>query len=72
MKYTVFYAGLLYGEFPAPPYPYRLWKRDFPLDLPDGAYLHTPEGKWFRSDYTPVLDADVPLELKALCLLLNL
>jgi hypothetical protein len=45
---------------------------NYPQDLPDGAYLRTPENKWIRSDYTPVLPEDVPLELKTLCLLMGL
>ena len=64
----VFYAGLLYGEFPEEPY----YKRSLELrNLPDGAYLRYPKNIWYRSDFTPVLIEDVPPELRAFMLLLS-
>jgi hypothetical protein len=69
--YLVFYAGLFYGEFPAPPLPFRMWKTDFPRDLPDGAYIRTPEDTWFRADFTPELLDHVPKELRTFALLLS-
>ena len=75
MKNTlVFYAGMLYGE-----YPFNGWKPFKGLrELPDGAYIRLPtddywgtEHMWHLSDFTPVLDSDVPKELLVLCLLLT-
>lgn len=70
-RYLVFYAGLLYEDYPAPPLPERIWKPCWPRDLPDGAYILNPDNEWFRSDLTPVLLEEVPKELRALVLLLT-
>ena len=67
IRYWVFYAGLLYGEYTDLRYLHG---------FPDGAYIyrpHDPDKKyWYMSDLTPVLDIDVPKELKMLCLVLNI
>lgn len=71
----VFYAGLLYGEYPFDEWsPFKgLW------GLPDGAYILLPQpsavifgnARWYRSDFTPVLLMDVPKEYLVLSLLLT-
>lgn len=72
-KVLVFYANMFYGDY----HHYRLAPFRELTDLPDGSYIRLPPlwigGKvtWFRSDFTPVLDSDVPKELLVLCLLLT-
>ena len=77
----VFYAGLLHDS--APLSERRIFP-DFDELLPeiyDGGYVlmlgntrpgsfWKPDG-WYRCDGTPVLDADVPAELRAMALLLS-
>ncbi len=64
----VFYANLLYGEYPNQPY----YKRSDELRaIPAGCYLHYPDGSWYMSDFTPVLLEDVPKELRLQILLLT-
>ena len=72
-KVLVFYANMFYREYRH----YRLAPFRELTDLPDGSYIRLPPlwdgGKvtWFRSDFTPALDSDVPKELLVLCLLLT-
>ena len=76
MKNTlVFYAGLLYGE-----YPFNEWSPFKGLwGLPDGAYILLPHHsdvftgntRWYHPDFTPVLLMDVPKEYLVLSLLLT-
>jgi hypothetical protein len=72
-KTLVFYAGLLYGEYPS----WKEFKDEVFADNPEiwqGAYLfhYTTVGYgWYRSDGVPVLDQHVPKELKVLALLLQ-
>ena len=73
-KVLVFYANMLYGD-----YEHHRSNVFMGLSgLPDGAYIRLPPDNywstkhmWFRSDFTPVLDSDVPKELLVLCLLLT-
>ena len=65
---TVFYAGMLYGEF----------NKDSPVrlhELPDGVYIHVKRDTmlkgWYLKDLTPVLLADVPKELLTYLLILT-
>lgn len=70
MNFIVFYAGLLYGEYDKAGL--RLLTVHGPLEVYNGAYMHNKFSKsWYRMDGTPVLDVDVPLNLKAMLLLLN-
>ena len=66
----VFYATLLYGEYPA-----RLGWTQL-NELPDGCYLYYPldnhEKHWYLKDLTPVLIEDVPKELRALVLIMGI
>lgn len=73
-RYTVFYGTQLYGE-------YTDLKSIYPLpdEVYQGGYLYdaqpyTPNGEvhWMRLDRTPVLIEDVPKELRAFALILNL
>ena len=76
MKNTlVFYAGLLYGEYPFDEMtPFKGLR-----ELPDGAYILLPHHsskfigniRWYRPDFTPVLLMDVPKEYLVLSLLLT-
>lgn len=68
----VFYAGLLYAEYPFDERsPFKAL-----IGIPDGAYVRFPDDRghwgphWYRSDFTPVLLADVPKEYLVLALLL--
>lgn len=68
----VFYAGQLYGS-----YPLQEWiQGSLSLEMPDGAYLLVTEGRrWYIrqwSGYTPINLCDVPIELRALCLILDI
>lgn len=67
-----FYAGLIHGDITIGLYATIPWNV-----CPNGAilwinrtYWDNSPG-WYRSDLTPVLDADVPPELKAYILLLG-
>lgn len=68
-SYYVFYATLLYGEYKT------CGALKFNLrDLPDGIYIYTTNEtpNWYLRDLTPVLDEDVPKELKTLVLLMGI
>lgn len=70
MKYFVFYAGLLYGvydDFAS----FRLLQVHCDMELYNGGYYYLMNARWYRMDGTPVLDVDVPLNLKAMLLLLT-
>ena len=70
MNFIVFYAGLLYGEYAAEGL--RLLQVQGDLELYNGGYIYDKHDKrWYRMDGTPILDVDVPLNLKAMLLLLN-
>lgn len=76
MDYRVllFYAGQLYGEYPSTNQ-YFMVKKYIPNEILLGGYLHAYNWQeqsygWFRCDGTPLLDEDVPKQLKALLLLL--
>ena len=70
MIFIVFYAGLLYGEYAAEGL--RLLQVQGDLELYNGGYVYSKsERKWFRMDMTPLLDEDVPLNLKAMLLLIT-
>ena len=66
--YTVFYAGLLYGEYTKPNIPYR--------EFPDGCYMRNGfTGDWYIKQFgsmTPINHCDIPKNLLALCLILGL
>lgn len=68
-RFYVFYATLLYGTYNT-----SLGMRN--AVLPDGVYIYEPDDKdkvyWYLKDLTPVLDVDVPKELKVLTLLMNI
>ena len=72
-KVLVFYANMFYGDY----HHYKLAPFRELTDLPDGSYIRLPplwigdKVTWYRSDFTPVLDLDVPKELLVLCLLLT-
>lgn len=73
-RVLVFYANQLYGDFKHT----RFNAFRELTGLPDGAYIRLPpdsywgvEHTWYRSDFTPALDSDVPKELLVLCLLLT-
>ena len=64
----VFYATLLYGEYPQTP---------SLAELPNGCFLYYPSDPyfhqhWYLQDMTPVLPEDVPKELKTLVLLMGI
>lgn len=78
-KITVYYAGQVYREYldiqriwPLNPVSKEL--REESLEIYNGCHIHTQgygrmyDG-WFRGDQTPLLDADVPKELKLLALI---
>lgn len=70
MNFIVFYAGLLYGEYAAEGL--RLLQVQGDLELYNGGYIYDKHDKrWYRMDVTPVLDVDVPLNLKAMLLLIT-
>lgn len=70
MIFIVFYAGLLYGEYAAEGL--RLLQVQGDLELYNGGYIYDKHDKrWYRMDRTPVLDVDVPINLKAMLLLLT-
>lgn len=67
----VFYAGMLYRTYTRK----DMYAQISPVITPEiyqGGYVYLPEDRqWFRCDLTPVLDEDVPKDLKALLLLLS-
>ena len=73
-KVLVFYANQLYGD-----YAFNVWGSFRELNgLPDGSYIRAPHSygfdnkpAWYLSDFTPVLEADIPKELLVLVLLLT-
>lgn len=70
MIFIVFYAGLLYGEYAAEGL--RLLQVQGDLELYNGGYIYDKHDKrWYRMDGTPVLDVDVPINLKAMVLLIT-
>ncbi len=70
MNFIVFYAGLLYGEYTAEGL--RLLQVQGDLELYNGGYIYDKHDKrWYRMDGTPMLDVDVPLNLKAMLLLIT-
>ena len=70
MNFVVFYAGLLYGEYSVDGL--RLLQVQGDLELYNGGYVYNRHDKeWYRMDGTPVLDVDVPTNLKAMLLLLT-
>lgn len=78
MTIRAFYAGQLLHEFPKG-YGWSsasTFLNRWSAEIYNGAYLHeNPQNDfqhaWYRADLTPVLDVDVPKELKLLVLLLN-
>ena len=68
MKYTVFYGTQVFGEYAE--WPGRV------SNIPDGAYIrHNPSGHWFLIQWdqsTSINLCDIPKEIQALCLLLNI
>ncbi len=69
MNIYVFYAGLLYGEYDK--YTFRLLQIHCDTEVYNGGYFYVKNDRWYRMDFTPVLDVDVPLNLKAMLLLLT-
>ncbi len=70
MNYIVFYAGLLYAECAREAF--RELQVQGDLELYNGGYAYSKELKeWYRMDGTPVLDEEVPTNLKAMLLLLT-
>lgn len=76
MNYLVFYAGLLYGEYDGDTF--RMLQVQCDPEIYNGGYfyLRPPQfaittERWYRMDGTPILDVDVPVNLKAMLLLLN-
>lgn len=70
----VFYANLLIGQFSYDNY--RIFAKDPGAEIYNGAFVYfsphkEPWKKWYRMDGTPVLDSDVPPELKLTVLLLG-
>ena len=73
-RVLVFYANQLYGDYECDPLnPFKVLR-----DLPDGSYIRFPhcfdgdnKPAWYLSDFTPVLEADIPKELLVLALLLT-
>ena len=66
-RIQVFYATLLYAEYPVP-----VWK--LPLhDFPDGVFIYDGGVTkcWYLKDLTPVLIEDVPKELRTMLLLMS-
>lgn len=64
--YTVFYAGLLYGEYDSGGWPSS-------HALPDGCYLRMSIGWWHHTGGTfqPIGFEEVPNELRAMVLLMQ-
>jgi hypothetical protein len=75
INYTVFYGVQVVGEFRYLWEVRELIKVDNDIYQGGYVYLHRPKitnKHWFRVDGTPVLNPDVPKELRALALLLNI
>jgi len=69
----IFYAGQLHSSFPTGSEGLRGYRlARLGAEIYNGAYLFAPNKKWYRCDLTPVLDEDVPKELKMLVLLMDL
>ena len=72
---TIFYAGQIIAEFDFF-HELREYRIICGQEIYNGAYVYVPpqnnrqEREWFRMDTTPVLEQDVPLELKTWVLLL--
>jgi len=77
-KVFLFYAGQLVeifapGKFTMSQYTHSTWG----WEVYNGGYVYgvfyplAKSGAWYRCDLTPVLDADVPKELKALLLIIS-
>ena len=65
-KFIVFYGQQIYGEYDTHP---RY------ADLPDGAYLRSPKGVWYRMlsrGLTPINYSDIPNEVWLNCLLMDI
>lgn len=70
MNYLVFYAGLLYKEL-ATNDKFRNLQVFCPTEIYNGGYLYVRTDRmWYLMDGTPLLDCDVPKELKTTLLLL--
>lgn len=69
----LFYAGQLVDQFHSAAI-FNLHRSHIPYEILQGGYLYEPKDVcrryWYRCDFTPVLDEDVPKQLKALSLLL--
>lgn len=80
MKILMFYGGSLYGDYSSTELDtiHLALSADITRELRNGAYLYYTEAikgsstdtRWYRGDGTPVLLNDVPVEYKALVLLL--
>lgn len=68
-KTTVFYAGMVHAEYAASVNPHKVY-RDVVEghEIFNGCVIHK-NNKWFNGDLTPILDEDVPKELRMLLLL---
>lgn len=70
---TVFYAGLVLKEFDSD-LAFKTYRITCNQEVYNGAYYYAAvkaePRRWWRMDGTPVLDADVPLNLKTWVLLL--
>lgn len=73
----VFYANLLYGEYDRNEWEMEMVFPTLPVEIYQGGYVHINQVRygtgvgWYRMDGTPVLDRDVPKELRLLLLLLT-
>lgn len=67
MKYIVFYAGLVFGEY--------LNASDLEKDIRgiDGGYIHVINGinKWYGFDLAPIAIENVPKEYQMMVLLMT-
>lgn len=50
---------------------FRLLQVQCDTEIYNGGYAYAVGDRWYRMDGTPVLDVDVPLNLKAMLLLLT-
>lgn len=70
-KIFVFYAGLLYGEYTEYA-DFRQLQVQGGLEIYNGAYVYDEQDKaWYRMDMTPLLLEFVPVNLRAMLLLLT-
>lgn len=69
-KLYVFYAGLLHSEY-ASHDSFRALQVHCDMELYNGGYIYVIGDRWYRMDGTPVLDVDVPINLKTMLLLLS-